>query len=307
MRVLTLTIAAMTLLSFSASAQILDRLERRAKQRTNQRIDRKVDEKIDKSVDSGLDAVENIFRKKGEDGEDSADGKTDRQDRLSRAMMSGMGVSEGADVMSVYEFAHSVDMRFQTFNRRGKLDNETDLTMLINKGDSHTGMKTKVEGQNGIIIFDHKESRMITLMENEGDKMGIVMSSDPSDYQNDGDAQSPEVKFTRTGETKKISGYLCAAYKAENVDEKNEDDVTLWMTDDAEINWMKSFAAMSQSKMTENPAIPADYPDGTMIMMETESTKNGEKTVMIVDKIHMNSTERIPTEGYTFMTIGKGQ
>lgn len=308
MRALTLTVAAITLLSLSAPAQILDRLERRAKQRTNQRVDRKVDEKIDKGVDSGLDAVENIFKKKGDNGEESADETPDRENRLARAMMSGMGVSEGAeDVLGEYKFDHTIDMRFQTFNRRGKLDDEVEMTMLVNDSEPYTGMKTLVEGHDGANIFDTEKSRMITLVENNGEKTGIVMSFDPDGYEFEEDNHSPDIKFSRTGETKQISGYHCVAYKVEDQGETDGDDVTMWMTEETELNWMETFTAMSQSEMTTSTGMPADYPEGSMIMMETISAKNGEKSIMLVDKINMNSATVIPTAGYSFMTIGKGR
>jgi len=308
MRALVLTTAAITLLSMSAPAQILDRLERRAKQRTNQRVERKVDQKIDKGVDSGLDAVENIFKKKGDSSEGSADEAPDRENRLARAMMSGMGVSEGAeDVLSVYKFDHTIDMRFQTFNRRGKLDDEVEMTMLINDSEPYTGMKVLADEQNAANIFDTEKSRIIAMVETQGEKTGIVMSFDPDDYEFEEDTHSPDIKFIRTGETKKISGYLCAAYKVEDPDDTEGDDMTMWMTDETELNWMETFQTMSQSEMTATTAMPAGYPDGSMIMMETISSKNGEKTIMLVDKINMNTATSIPTAGYTFMTFGKKQ
>jgi len=68
MRTLVFSLAAITLLSVSASAQIRDRIERCSKERTNQRVDRKADNKIDNGAVSGPDAREAIC-KKADNGE----------------------------------------------------------------------------------------------------------------------------------------------------------------------------------------------------------------------------------------------
>lgn len=284
------------LAGLSATAQILDRIERRAKERANRRVEQKIDEKVDEAVDRAFDSTEDSAKKNNKDG---ADGE-ERSGAVSRAFMSGAGMSDGADVEAEYTFHHVLDMRFETFNRKGKKENEMDITMMLNKERPISAMYTQVEGHPGTVIIDPNKKLMYTLADSDGQKMGIAMSFDGMDEEESGEE---EVTFTATGETKTISGYHCKAYRMENAsDEKTEH--TVWMTEDAELNWMEIYARMSESGTAQQPALPSTYPSGTMIMMESVSERNGEKSLTTVREIRMNDKNTVSTEGYRFITMG---
>lgn len=291
-----LAFALCTLAGLSASAQILDRLERRAKQRANQRIERKIDEKVDKAVDSAFDATENAAKGDGRDKPES-----DAQSgKLSRALMSGAGMTEGADVDAAYEFHHALDMHFENFNRKGKKTDEMEITMMLSKERPVAAMHTQVEGHPGTVVIDAEKKLMFTLADTDGQKMGIAFGFDGMDEAENDDEN---VVFTPTGETKTISGYRCKGYRMENAgDDKTIN--TVWMTEDARLNWMEIYARMSEQQSGASTSIPSSYPSGTMIMMESVSERSGERSVTTVREIRMDDKNSVNTEGYSFITMG---
>ncbi len=291
-----LAFALCTLAGLSASAQILDRLERRAKQRANQRVEKKIDEKVDKAVDSAFDATENAA-KGDRNNKSDADA---RSGRLSGALMSGAGMTEGADVDAEYSFHHAIDMQFENFNRKGKKTDVMEITMMLSKERPVAAMNTHVEGHPGTVVIDSEKKLMFTLADTEGQKMGIAFGFDGMD---DSESDDEEVVFTPTGETKTISGYRCKAYRMENAgDDKTVN--TVWMTEDAKLNWMEIYARMSEEQSGGRASMPSDYPSGTMIMMESVSERSGERSVTTVREIRMDDKNTLTTEGYRFITMG---
>ncbi len=294
----------------TAYGQIQNRAEQRAKDKSNQRIDNK----IDRGIDSGLDAIEGLFKKKqkSDDTNDPngvegsySDADNDASNAGYHAAMKMFGGEGKVDVPDQYTFDMSVDMRTTFIDHKGKKSTETDMTMLINKKAMYTGMRTTIEGNNSTVIFDLERAQMISLIKTEGMNMGMVMKF-PKDAETDDDdgetAQMPA--FRATGQQKTISGYRCTEYQIENVDDADDVEMHIWMTDESNVNWMTAFGDMA-GKNPQMPvsSLPPGYPEGAMIEM-ISTTKKGEKSIVTVTKINENDPSKISTSGYTFMNMG---
>lgn len=310
----------LTLLSFLVSsicvqAQIIDKTEDRAKEKTNQRIDRK----IDSGIDSGLDAIEGLFKKKkvdqsdvpsqSSDEEGSATSSNSEDDAAaSKAMLSLFGGGGNTEVADHYEFDHSIDMKMENFDKKGKLTGANEMVMLIAEEGSHSGMITNVDGNNSLIIFDLETEQMISLVDASGQKIGIVMpfGSETFDAGEENVTLNKQPVFTQTGQRKTISGYACSEYKLENVEGEEESEIFLWMTKESDMNWMNAFGAMSKSNkdLAMRGSVPSNYPEGAVVEMVSVSQNNGEKSVITVERFNRNKEHKVATAGYTFMNMG---
>ena len=302
-----------TFLLFSGlcTAQKVEETKDRAKQKAENRLDRK----IDKGLDSGLDAIEGLFSRKKKKKDDEPEEENQRSEKAASnesesaatsAMMKMLGGGADVDVEDVYGFDQSFDILIETFDKKGRAEEATEMTFLVKTGTSRMGIKTTQEGVYTEMVYDMGSYEIISLVNTDGQKIGTTMTLDKDQIdQGIADATPEEGEmpsFTKTGKSKTISGYHCDEYLVEN----NEDiNATYWITTEAEADWVSSMAGMSGV----NQGMPsfgsmAGYPeDGAVIQMIT-SEKNGEKMIMTVQDINTDGDFSIRTEGYTFMNLG---
>ncbi len=294
-------------LSCLAEAQVVDRTERRARQKSQQRVDRK----IDKGIDGALDAVEGLFQRKNKSSEENDRGQSNEGSNSERSASSSGFFSMGGgdvEVRERFDFKHTIDMEMEVYNRRGRVTDKVDMQMLYHDDMNHTAMTSKVEGQEALVIFDLQEKQMITLIEMEGEKVGMVMRMDGKSIEAAlEDNADDKVSFVETGNREQISGFDCKEYLVEDEDESDV-KITMWMSTDAPLDWMKTFAAVSQENqgLSKNK-MPANYPKGSMIRMVTEEGSSGERSVMTVTRFGMNEAKPVSTKGYAFMSMNMGR
>lgn len=309
---LTITFISLVFSSSLMFGQILDRTEQRAKNKTNQRIDNKIDNGIDK----GLNAVEGLFSKKknskdskGKDAETTDENQNEsaaNQAETAKAMSIFGGE---AKVEDSYEFDHNVLLNIETYDKKGKQQDPMDMRMYFTDDKPTFGMDIKVEGSESIIIYDMESYQIVSLINNDGQKIGTAMKLNPEKFddtrkdQSDGDGA--DYKFVKTGNTKVISGFHCDEYKMESSENDPDMSYTYWVTDETEGNWMQYMANMGSSNksMSKNFEIPENYPEGAMIQMISASTKNQQKSIMTVTEFNKNQKKKFSTGGYQFMNI----
>jgi len=174
------------------------------------------------------------------------------------------------------------------------------------------GILMNQEGINTSMIYDLENYEMVTLMRVATQKMGTSISIDKSQVASmlsEGDSEKGDKgeipTFKKTRETKTISGYSCDEYVVKNLEASDETKMVYWITDEAEIDWVKSMSNMSSiNKQMPNMHAGTGYPeDGSIIQMIVEE-KNGGRIVMTVKEAEINKEIIISTEGYTFMNTG---
>lgn len=315
---LAATVGATLLLAFGnpSAAQIVDKTKDKAERKSERRVDQKIDDGIDK----GLDAIEGLFKKKKkkkdkeerveERVEESADTRDDSDAEAAQAqqaaLMQMMGGGE-ADVEDYYDFSHRYLINIQTFNKNDKLKEEQDMVMFIDDDEGNFGMEVDNEGVSQYIIYDLDSGEMLTLMNTDGQKMGMAINLDDEWLEavraEDTETQK-ELSFTKTGQSKSISGYSCDEYVVEGGDMEPDEHVSIWVTDKLDTDWMDTMMKMTrQNKKIKGAGVPGGYPDGTVIQSVSEDTKSGEKVVTTVEKVETGDFG-ISTEGYRFMNMG---
>ncbi len=300
--------------TISTQAQIAEKTEEKAKQKTEQRID----QKIDNGIDSGLDAIEGLFskkkKKKGLVEESKAEGATESNtsDEIS-ASTSPMSMMGGADVQvqDEYTFDHRFVILMEEFDKKGKLQESNEMTFLSKEESSVMGILMNQEGINTEMIYDLDSYEIVTLMNTGGQKIGTTMSIDKSQVESlmtQEDSDSPDMDkmptFKKTGNTKTISGYSCDEYVVENLENGDGSSMTYWITNELEIDWIKSMANMSgMNKQMPDMYAGTGYPEDGSVIQMIVTEKNGERMEMTVKKAEVDQNITISTKGYTFMNI----
>ncbi|MCA1761978.1 MAG: DUF4412 domain-containing protein [Flavobacteriales bacterium] len=304
-------ILSLILAAGSLNAQVVDKTEEKAKRKTNQRVDKK----IDNSIDEGLDAIEGLFKKKkkkkNKDNSDEGEAKERSPKSEDPEMSSFMNMMGSKTIDKTYDFNQRVSIETQVIDKKGNSEDSYNSTMYLSSEHPHIGMNMEkgMEGAESLemMIFDFDDKQMLMMMNTQGQKMGFSMSTE--NLEEDESAQDvSEMKITKTGNSKTISGYSCDEYLIEGEDLKDGESQTAWITQDAEVNWIESWSeAMSANKKAEmNQKLPENYPDGAVIQTEYEE-KSGKRYVMTVTNIDTDHNKSVSTSGYKFMTMPEGK
>lgn len=157
------------------------------------------------------------------------------------------------------------------------------------------------QGAKSLIIFDTKNSTMLMLVENDGEKTGFAMGVDPSafaDQEEEVEGNDSYESF-KTGNTKMLLGYECDEYLIK--DENSE--VRVWSSE--------KLGKEVEKKMFRNQQIfggalaHAAWMDGMALEYDFKDLENGTQGVMRVTEIDLESDKSISTGDYTVMSMGQ--
>lgn len=117
--------------------------------------------------------------------------------------------------------------------------------------EHQTAMKPVVKGQSEDVhmIFDYKDKKYITLINSNGQKIGMVAPLDES--KNESDTANSDIKVTKTSEQKEINGYSCTKFIIKN----NDMNSTVWTTTEIEYSFSDIFRViqnLNNGKSEEN-------------------------------------------------------
>ena len=215
--------------------------------------------------------------------------------------MPGMGGSmptmQPVEVEDEYEFQHSVDMKVESFNKKGSLDNSMNYTMHLSENADHFGMDMTHEQGNGTMIYEITEQRMIMMTESDGNKMGFVTVVNETLVEEATEESEPD--FHKSGRKKEILGRQCEEWVG--TDESH--DFSVWMATDASFSFAKAYQEMAKAQ-NKGKSSGTEYPEGMLMEMISTDKDKGTKTVMTVTEIRENSNFVISTKGWTFYQMG---
>jgi hypothetical protein len=298
-----LSISAIAL-SFAINAQVPNigkRIENKTKQKVNERVDRKIDQTIDKSLDKIEDP--NTYKNSDSTGTDTPTPSTETN--TNSIFKSG----DKSSVLKEYQFSQDVLMEMESFDKKGKSSGVNNMRMLFNNNGDYFGSEIIMNDDKGntssmgFSIFDWKNNQMISLIDNGGMKIGMVIdmkaaANSISDANTETDS-AKETSFKKTGKTKTILGYLCEEYLAENEETLSE----VWIANDVKINMGNAFQYISENQKSKKNKMsyPNDAPEGFMMEMVSTNKKNNEKTRMTVVELNENKKTTVNTSSYKFM------
>lgn len=311
--------------SFSTlDAQLLStkRVKKSAETKSKQRVDKKVDQGIDKSLDSVEDFLFGSKKKKQKTNDSSTvEYETEMTAEEYNEAYSETNVGQEPDYSSMFggtvevadffEFNSSIDMLMTTYDKKGKT-NVINMTMLFPEDEEdYFGMEIK-ESENAKqempqmkMIYDFKNQQMITMLDNEGQKMGMVMSIDEDQLSKWAESEDYDIdevpEWSKTGKKKDILGYNCEQY----IFSSEDGDGDAWVTDDDDLKIGYAMNAMAQAQKKKNKS-NNEYPDGAILEMNYNG-KDGEKMNWITTNIETDTYIKLMTAGYQFMSMGGGK
>jgi len=100
----------------------------------------------------------------------------------------------------------------------------------------------------------------------------------------------------KTGKTKQILGYSCDEYLVED----EETEVHMWVSEKLGKEMRKEWMSNQQ---TFGSMFTHAYALNGMVLEYDVMDKDGRKSVMQVQKIDMNHSHRVHTNGYTIMSM----
>ena len=212
-----------------------------------------------------------------------------------------LGQLGAGTTQAVYEPAYKFDTYMQM--EVSDQDNESIVyNAYLTKDGSSYAVIFDADGAQSVIVFDTKNSTMLMLVENDGEKTGFAMGIDPSalaDLEEDGEEEDFEYESFKTGNSKTLLGYQCDEYLIK--DENSE--VRVWSSE--------KLGKEVEKKMFQNQQIfggaftHAAGMEGMALEYDFKDLESGEQGIMKVTQIDLNSNKSISTGDYTVMSMGQ--
>jgi len=220
-----------------------------------------------------------------------------------KAVMSALGLTDNVPHEEVYHFNAYIQMEITTYKKNGNLDEQIVYDNYLHKEDADYAMEFKDDGSKSTIIFDTKNSAMLILTESDGEKTGFATTIDPEamadlaeDYEEEEEVDMDSYKPMKTGKTKQILSYSCDEYLVED----EESEVHMWVSEKLGKEMRKEWMSNQQ---TFGSMFTHAYALNGMVLEYDVMDKDGGKSVMQVQKIDMNHSHKVHTNGYTIMSM----
>ena len=213
-----------------------------------------------------------------------------------------MGQLGAGSTPAVYEPSYKFDTYMQM--EVSDIDGEkVSYNAYLTKDGSSYAVIFEDQGAKSVIVFDTKNSTMLMLVENNGEKTGFAMGIDPeafADLEEDNDFEDDfEYESFKTGNKKTLLGYECDEYLIK----EESSEVRVWSSE--------KLGKEVEKKMFRNQQIfggaftHAAGMEGMALEYEFKDLESGEQGIMRVTKIDLNSNETISTSDYTVMSMGQ--
>lgn len=243
---------------FSSDAQIFKKLKRSIERAAEKTLEKKVEEKTEKEVG---DVFDDTFNN---------DGKILNNAKVSPA--------------SSYSFTH----KYVTKIDDGKND-PININYYLTKKAEFIGMKMDLKGaQDMFTVIDIPNETVHLFMSMSGKKstMSVGVNFDKAVAEG---TEYPDMKITKTGNTKKILSYNCDEYDVKGKDLSGK----VWITQNAPVSFGKNFYNMSSNKLKKANQMAQSWlanMDGLVMEMRMTDTSKRNATVMTMTCIALDKT-----------------
>ena len=211
-----------------------------------------------------------------------------------------MGQLGAGSSKAVYEPSY----KFDTYMQMEVSDNEGEkvsYNAYLTKDGSSYAVIFEDQGAKSVIVFDTKNSTMLMLVENDGEKTGFAMGIDPEAFADmdldEGD--DFEYESFKTGNKKTLLGYECDEYLIK----EESSEVRVWSSE--------KLGKEVEKKMFRNQQIfggafsHAAGMEGMALEYDFKDLDSGEHGLMKVTQIDLKSNKTITTSEYTVMSMGQ--
>lgn len=169
--------------------------------------------------------------------------------------------------------------------------------MDLYSSENATMMKHQEAGKDMNIIMDNKNASMITL--DDAKKEGFAISTNGmadlmqqfagKTAQNK--TEEPNVKITKTGNTKTIAGYKCEEYHIVSTNKDDTYEGSIWVSSDTKINYFNIFSGLGKAFQAQCKNIKSNV-SGAVLETNGKYSKTGETFNMTVLELSQKSTTK---------------
>jgi hypothetical protein len=312
---LTLTVIALFAISLISVEAQVGRLINRAVKAATKTTEKEVGKEANKASEQAVMNMFNRMRDANAAGDTTATGGAQGGGGLFGGGGMDLSALMGGGEVTIpyqeeYDFNGRIHMEMETFEK-GEREGLLDYIIYFSASDLNSAIEMKnpdipEDDAVMIMLFDFNNSAFLMITETEDGKAGLIsrvtddhLPDEDEIQEMEKDYESGMGKFEKTGRTKRIAGYNCDEYVA--VDQEQEVEVTMWITDDLKLKVDKQGLATA--------GIPAWYAQGEYFggsLMEMESREKGELTMrMITKEINENAGKKVSTNNIQLIQIGQ--
>jgi len=270
MKKLSIAIILIAFFSITVDAQILDRIMKRVEDRVEQKLEEKVADKISDKIDEKID--EALEDEETSESEYKDQSNNDREEAFAK-MFGGSKAKHDS-----YSFKGQIQMKITSSG-----EDPADFEYYFNTENQHFMMKIENPDNRVNTLMVFADDQFINFMDNDGKKSMFILPSNLGEKMADKvspDEDFDKSKLKKTGKTKRILGYLCHEY----VMDEDDTHISSWVTTDIEVPNIH-FDQKGENQM-EGYAL------------ETNITKDGKSTNVLVVKIDLDKKYEIKTSQY---------
>lgn len=199
-----------------------------------------------------------------------------------------------ADAQAEYNFNANVLVEIQNYKKSGEKDGDpANIRYHFNDASEYFATEMNNADKKGkstetFSVAEFKKNQMVTFINNNGEKTGMIMKYDLQKAVNNAkDTSGFEIK--KTGKTKNILGYNCDEYIGKD---KKGNVTEYWVTKELKYDISKMFASSKNNQ--------AHAYEGGFTMEMTMNDKDGKKTTWIVKEVNAKAEKKVLTADYNF-------
>jgi hypothetical protein len=316
----------------TANAQILQRLQSRAKEAVERSVERKIEDEVGRRIDSMAEKAvdetfDRIFGSTGSTSENSSTGSTASNRRSRQSSVNFMKrFTDASNITTENEYRFNIitTLEMETIKANGQSDGKMNMVFHYNDNSSYTGTRItsadlKDDASDAMIIYDFKNEVMVMMMNTDNSKFSIAYNwsealkaiDETNEYSQvaeyNADAAPLEMvgssthvdmpNFKHLG-TKTISGYRSEGYLMEDDYSSNE----IWVTNEIAYGMDRMFEA-NRSMPAVGNNLPGDYPSGMIMEMTSVDKETGSKFIMRTTEVNKNANVVFRMADYPVMSF----
>jgi len=275
---------------------ILGRLEKKAKEKVNQRIEEKAGEKMDEELDQ-------VFKSDQKSQPDSSKGNARSNDSAQNANFAKLLMGNRFSACTAKkQYSYTSKATIDMYSVGKKKKDSFSMRYYWYMTSSYENMAMEIipfsesmQAAKGTkTIIDLKDSCIVTLMNQNGNKMMMTMKYGETDYGAYVDTSTIQ-RPVKTGNTKTINGKRCSEYILDNKETYQQ----MWIESSKTVIWdqnLKNWKAASSP--LKNSAEMGQFFDFYPLETVTKDKKSGTITTMLLRSM-VKQDITIGTTGYT--------
>ena len=185
-------------------------------------------------------------------------------------------------------------------------DNSVVYDLYTNKDGSSYAVFFAEGATNSIILLDTKNSSLLMLAEDNGEKTGMAMGIDPealaglSAQASETDAGEPNRSYSeyKTGQKKDILGYSCDEYLIK----EDGSEITMWTSE--KLGKEVSKEVLANQQLFGGAFIHATGMSGMVMEYIYKENPGGERRTLKVTKIDVGIKSSVKVSDYAIMSMG---